>query len=121
VRANRRDASHPGHPVEEAVVARPLDRKTARKRNTRRRVLSRAWRLATWPLAVLLSLLVVVPLAWRSGYVTRNDLLNVFIGNGLTRYGRLAMFVVVWAFIMALLVTLFASVNRVQNRRDRSP
>jgi hypothetical protein len=70
---------------------------------------------------VLLSLVVLAPLAWRSGYLTRNDLLNVFIGTGLTRYARLAMFTVAWAFIMAVLVTLFAKVNRAPNRRERSP
>jgi len=75
-------------------------------------ILALGGRVFSWVLAVVASLAVVAPIAYWSGYLTKNDLLDVFVGTGTGRYTRLAVFVVVWAFVMTLAVTAFARFGR---------
>jgi len=75
-------------------------------------ILAVGGRVFSWVLAVVLSLAVVAPIAYWSGYLTKNDLLDVFVGTGTGRYTRLAVFVAVWAFVMTLAVTAFARFGR---------
>jgi hypothetical protein len=49
--------------------------------------------------------------------VRKSDVLNIFVGTGLGRYGRLALLTLIWALAVALLVTLFAVVATQRQRR----
>jgi len=87
----------------------------------RSEIASVGWRILSWVLAVLLSLMVVAPFAYWTGLVTKSDMLNVFVGTGAGRYTRLAVFAVVWALVMTVLVTLFARLlSGASRRRQRA-
>jgi hypothetical protein len=42
--------------------------------------------------------------------IRRGDVLDVFVGSGLSRYAHLAGFVVAWAFVMTVLVQVLVAV-----------
>jgi hypothetical protein len=72
-----------------------------------------------WPSAIIVSFAIVAPAAWWSGLVTRNELLDVFVGTGAGRYTDLAVFVAVWAFAMTLFVTAFSYVGKARTAPPR--
>ena len=82
--------------------------------------LRRGWRIMLWPVPVVVSFAIVAPVMWWSGLVTKNDLLDVFVGTGTSRYSHLAIFVGVWALVMTVLVTLFARIGRPPTNGSRT-
>jgi hypothetical protein len=86
-----------------------------------------------WPLRIL-AWLVAIPLggaivylpARKLNLLSSGDLADVIIGTGSSRYVRLAIAVVIWALVVAILVQVFlvgggALVNRWRGRRRSSP
>lgn len=73
-----------------------------------------------WPLAIPLGLVIT---AWPANHfrlLTKADLLDLFITNGVARYTRVAVFVATWAFVMTVIVSLIiTSMGRV--KRWRTP
>jgi hypothetical protein len=56
--------------------------------------------------AIPVSFAVTALPAYWFGLVTKNDVLDVFIANGIGRYARLVVFTFVWAFVMTVIVSL---------------
>ncbi len=78
------------------------------------------WRLLAWALALPLGFVVTaVPLYER--FVTKDDLVDVFITSGIGRYLRLGIAVAIWALVTALLVQLFVEGGQAVARRRQAP
>jgi hypothetical protein len=77
------------------------------------------WRLLAWIAAVPLAFVVTAWPAYKFGFITKDDLLDIFVGNGIGRYVRLGIVTVVWALVTALLVQLFVEGGRARAARRR--
>lgn len=78
------------------------------------------WRLLAWIAAVPLGLLVTAWPALQLDLLKKDDLLDVFVGEGTGRYVRLLIFAAVWALVTALLVQLFVEGGRWLMARRRA-
>lgn len=80
------------------------------------------WRILAWIAAVPLGLLVTAWPALQLDLLKKDDLLDVFVGEGTGRYARLLIFAAVWALVTALLVQLFVEGGRwfMARRRARA-
>jgi len=65
------------------------------------------WRAVAWIVAVPLGFVVTAWPAYVLGFIKKDDVLNIFVGTGTSRYVRLAVGTLVWALVTALLVQLF--------------
>jgi len=70
------------------------------------------WRILAWVVAIPLGLLVTGWPAFRFDLLNKDDLLDVFVGEGSGRYVRLLLFAAAWALVTALLVQLFVEGGR---------
>jgi hypothetical protein len=59
-----------------------------------------------WLLAIPLALVLTAWPAYEFGYISRSDLVNIFIGTGTGRYVRLAVVTLAWALVMAIIATV---------------
>lgn len=79
------------------------------------------WRALAWLVALPIALAVVGIPARSAGYLNSRRLLDVIVGNGLTRFVPVLVIVVLWALMTALLVTAILGVGqRLAARRRRS-
>ena len=101
----------------------PVPRETARRRSSRpaeRRRVAWYWRLVAWIVAVPLGFVLAVVPSYELGFISKDDVLDVFVGSGTDRYVRLGVVTLVWAVVTAVLVQLFVEVGRsMANRRRR--
>ena len=70
------------------------------------------WRVLAWIAAVPLGLLLTAWPALHFDLLKKDDLLDVFVGEGSGRYVRLLVFAAAWALVTALLVSLFVEGGR---------
>ena len=75
------------------------------------------WRVLAWVVAVPLGLALTAWPALHFDLLRNDDLLDVFVGEGAGRYGRLLVFAAAWALVTALLVQLFVEGGRAFARR----
>ena len=78
------------------------------------------WRLLAWVVAVPLGFVVTAWPAYKLELISKDDVLNVFVGSGTGRYARLAVGTALWALVTALLVQLFVEGGRWWARRRRA-
>lgn len=78
------------------------------------------WRLLAWVVAVPLGFLLTAYPAYHFKWIKKNDLLDVFVGTGTSRYTRLIVLTLAWALVTALLVQLFVEGGRWIARRRRA-
>src|SRR5262245_10244287 len=81
------------------------------------------WRVLAWIVAVPLGLLLTAWPALHFDLLKKDDLLDVFVGEGSGRYVRLLVFAGAWALVTALLVSLFVEGGRwlaVRRRTQRT-
>jgi hypothetical protein len=78
------------------------------------------WRLLAWVVAVPLGFLVTAYPAYHFKWIKKDDLLDVFVGTGNSRYTRLIVLTLGWALVTALLVQLFVEGGRWIARRRRA-
>jgi hypothetical protein len=112
-----------------AVAAEPPTNPAPRSRSTRgpaaprapRRNVRPIWRVVAWLVAVPLGFLVTAWPAFQLGWIKKDDLLDVFVGEGIGRYVRLLVGAAIWALVTALLVQLFVEGGRwyMTRRRER--
>ena len=79
------------------------------------------WRLMAWIVAVPLGFVIAVVPSYKFGLISKDDVLDVFVGSGTDRYVRLGVVTVIWAVVTAVLVQLFVEVGRwwANRRRQR--
>ena len=78
------------------------------------------WRLLAWIVAVPLGFVLAVVPSYEFGFISKDDVLDVFVGSGSDRYVRLGIVTLIWAVVTAVLVQLFVEVGRwLANRRRR--
>jgi len=77
------------------------------------------WRLLAWIAAVPLAFVMTAWPAYKFGFISKDDLLDIFVGSGIGRYVRLAIVTVVWGLVTALLVQLFVEGGRTWALRRR--
>jgi hypothetical protein len=78
------------------------------------------WRLLAWIVAVPLGFVIAVVPSYEFGLISKDDVLDVFVGSGTDRYVRLGLVTLIWAVVTAVLVQLFVEVGRWwANRRRR--
>ena len=77
------------------------------------------WRLLAWIVAVPLAFLVTAWPAYKFGFISKDDLLDIFVGRGIGRYVRLGIVTLVWALATALLVQLLVEGGRIWAARRR--
>ena len=75
------------------------------------------WRVLAWIVAVPLGLALTGWPALHFDLLKKDDLLDVFVGEGTGRYTRLLVFAAVWALVTALLVQLFVEGGQYLARR----
>ncbi len=86
---------------------------------TSRRSVHWYWRIVAWLVAVPLGFLVTAWPAYEFGLIRKDDVLDVFVGSGTSRYTRLAIGTLIWALVTALLVQLFIEGGRLWADRRR--
>jgi hypothetical protein len=62
--------------------------------------------------------IAVVP-SYELGLISKDDVLDVFVGSGTDRYLRLGAVTLIWAVVTAILVQLFIEVGRAWAARRR--
>ena len=77
------------------------------------------WQLLAWGFAVPVAFLLTAWPAYGLGFISKNDLLDIFVGTGAGRYLRLGVVAFVWALAMAVLVQLLVEGGRVRGARRR--
>jgi hypothetical protein len=77
------------------------------------------WRVVAWVVAIPLGFVVTAWPAYQLGFIKKDDVLNIFVGTGTSRYVRLAVGTLVWALATALLVQLFVEGGRAWSARRR--
>jgi hypothetical protein len=79
------------------------------------------WRVVAWIVAVPLGFVITAWPAYQLDLIKKNDLLDVFVGEGTGRYVRLLVGAAIWALVTALLVQLFVEGGRwfANRRRER--
>jgi hypothetical protein len=78
------------------------------------------WRVLAWIAAVPIGFVITVWPAYEFGLISKDDVLDVFVGSGAGRYTRLAIVTVLWALVTALLVQLFVEGGRWWAARRRA-
>ena len=79
------------------------------------------WRAVAWIVAVPVGFLLTAWPAYELGFIKKDDLLDIFVGTGISRYLRLAIVTLVWAVVTALIVQLLVEGGRARaNRRRRT-
>ena len=78
------------------------------------------WRIIAWIVAVPLGFVITAYPAFQLGLLKKDDLLDVFVGEGTGRYVRLLVGAAIWALVTALLVQLFVEGGRVLANRRRA-
>ena len=78
------------------------------------------WRILAWITAVPLGLVITGWPALQLHLMSKDDLLDVFVGEGTGRYFRLLVFAAAWALVTALLVQLFVEGGRWWSTRRRA-
>jgi hypothetical protein len=78
------------------------------------------WRLVAWIVAVPLGFVITAWPAYELGFIKKDDVLDIFVGTGTSRYVRLAIATAVWALVTALLVQLFVEGGRALAARRRA-
>ena len=80
------------------------------------------WRLVAWIVAIPLGFVLAVLPSYEFGLISKDDVLDVFVGSGVDRYARLALVTAIWAIVTALLVQLLVEGGRwwAAKRRRRS-
>ena len=127
--ASPRDREGPdGPPDADEAVGAAAPTGTAERRLLRRSRIARRhsgrlpWllRLAVWSVAIVASFLVTGLPAFALGFVSKNDIVDVFVGSGFNRYFPLVAFAVVWAFVNTVIVEFLLSALRwLRDRRTR--
>ena len=89
------------------------------------------WRIVAWVVAVPVGFVITAWPAYQLGLLKKDDLLDVFVGEGSGRYVRLLVGAAIWALVTAILVQLFVEGgrwfanrrrrNKARNQRDGSP
>ena len=77
------------------------------------------FRLLAWIIAIPLGLALVGIPARKAGYLSSQKLLDIVIERNLDRYLPLAVIVILWALVTALLVQLFVEGGRARAARRR--
>jgi hypothetical protein len=77
------------------------------------------WRLLAWIAAVPLGFLLTAWPAYELGFISKDDLLDIFVGTGVGRYLRLGIVTFAWALVTALLVQVFVEGGRLRAARRR--
>jgi len=77
-------------------------------------------RIATWVLALPIALAIVGIPARQLGYLTSQKLLDVIVKRDLSRFVPILVIVVLWAFVTAVLVTVFIEGGRRLMLRHRA-
>jgi hypothetical protein len=77
------------------------------------------WRLIAWIVAVPIAFFFSAWPAYQLGFISKDDLLDIFVGTGVGRYLRLGIVTFAWAIVTALLVQLFVEGGRVRAARRR--
>lgn len=70
------------------------------------------WRLLAWIVAVPLGFVITAWPAYHFKWIKKDDLLDVFVGSGNSRYTRLVVLTLAWALVTALLVQCFVEGGR---------
>jgi predicted Zn finger-like uncharacterized protein len=78
------------------------------------------WRLIAWIVAVPLGFVMTAWPAYRLDLIKKDDVLDIFVGTGTSRYLRLAVGTLIWALVTALLVQLFVEGGRAWAARRRA-
>jgi hypothetical protein len=78
------------------------------------------WRLLAWVVALPLALLLTAWPAYQLDLISKDDLLDVFVGEGSGRYTTLAILTVVWALVTAVIVQLLIEGGRWWSRRRKA-
>jgi hypothetical protein len=73
-----------------------------------------------WIVAVPLGFVITAWPAYELGFIKKDDVLDIFVGTGTSRYVRLAIATAVWALVTALLVQLFVEGGRALAARRRA-
>jgi hypothetical protein len=94
-------------------------KRAARGDATPRRRVHWYWRILAWVVAVPLGLLITGWPALQLDLINKDDLLDVFVGEGSGRYVRLLVFAAAWALVTALLVQLLVEGGRWWSQRRR--
>jgi len=110
------DTGNGGRPAEPAPPRAP---KPAPKPAARTRA-HWYWRVAAWIVAVPIAFAVTALPAYEFGLIRKGDVLDVFVGSGLDRYTRLAVFTLIWALVTAVLVQLLVEGGRWWSQRRRA-
>ena len=101
------------------------DRQTRRRRGAAAASAPRGkvawyWRLMAWVVAVPLGFVITAWPAYELGFIKKDDVLDIFVGTGSSRYVRLAIATAIWALVTALLVQLFVEGGRAWAARRRA-
>ncbi len=78
------------------------------------------WRVVAWIVAIPLGFAITAWPAYQLGFIKKDDVLNIFVGTGTSRYVRLGVGTLVWALVTALLVQLFVEGGRAWAARRRA-
>ena len=78
------------------------------------------WRIVAWVVAVPLGFVITAWPAFELGLIKKDDVLDVFVGEGSGRYLRLLIGAAIWALVTALLVQLFVEGGRAYAARRRA-
>jgi ribosomal protein S27E len=110
-----------GEPTAVSVAGAPVDESGKRHR---RRV-HWYWRLLAWIVAIPLGFVVAVWPSYEFGLISKDDVLDVFVGSGTERYTHLALVTLIWALVTAVLVQVLVEggrwlADRRRRRRERA-
>jgi hypothetical protein len=119
-------------PAVAAAGAAPIDdaprARTSRTDRAPREKVRLYWRVVAWVVAVPLGFVITAWPAFEFGLIEKDDVLDVFVGEGTGRYLRLLIGAAIWALVTALLVQLFveggralAARRRAKRARDQDP
>jgi hypothetical protein len=96
----------------EAALPTTDSRRSRRAARPERRRVHWYWRLLAWIVAVPLGFVIAVIPSYEFGVISKDDVLDVFVGSGTDRYVRLGVVTLIWAVVTAILVQLFVEVGR---------
>lgn len=100
--------------------SQPSRRTAARPGPEPKRKVAWYWRVIAWIVAVPLGFVITAWPAYEFGWIKKDDVLDIFVGTGSSRYVRLAIGTAVWALVTALLVQLFVEGGRAFAARRRA-
>ncbi len=106
-----------GTAVADAAPREPASRTAPRARREKVRIY---WRIVAWVVAVPLGFVITAWPAFEFGFIEKDDVLDVFVGEGSSRYLRLLIGAAIWALVTALLVQLFVEGGRALAARRRA-